>query len=499
MLLRYLEEDAELRPYLGTRPRDPKDLLARAPLNARRIVPPAQLASALADYARRHDAPDAVLASCRAIAEGAQVVVTGQQPALLGGPLYSLHKAATAVRLARELSAQPNAPKIVPLFWNHTDDHDLDEANRAFLVNANQDVQRLRIDLQRSGEPLRDIAVGSAMDQLLAAASDLLPNSEFREFAFDIFRPKHPDETLGAGLARMLFALFGEHGLVVVEPRDLPPPAFDVLGRWWEQTNAIHKQQRAVLDDLADAGEEITLDPGATAMFQHVGGRRLPLADGDATPRVSTLSPGVLLRPLWQDACLPSVASVVGPGELAYLAVAGPLYRQLGVPQPILVPRASLTLVEPSLAKLLHRFHWDLSDLTKGPDALAASLPGETGEHLEDVVDGLTESLKQSRGAIVTQVRQEDPQVLGAAERARQKTLEELEKLAQKLRNSRQNRQGTGLRQIRRLCSNLWPRERMQERVLPALPFLVSHGKELATAVLGAADPFATSHGVLEL
>jgi len=30
----------------------------------------------------------------------------------------------------------------VPLFWNHSDDHDLDEANHLFLVNQAQEVQR---------------------------------------------------------------------------------------------------------------------------------------------------------------------------------------------------------------------------------------------------------------------------------------------------------------------------------------------------------------------
>ena len=75
----------------------------------------------------------------------------------------------------------------------------------------------------------------------------------------------------------------------------------------------------------------------------------------------------------------------------------------------------------------------------------------------------------------------------------------EVGRLASKVRNARHNRQGTGQRQIRRLCANLRPRGRMQERVLPPLPFLVSHGKSLAKALVEAADPFCTEHGVLEL
>jgi uncharacterized protein YllA (UPF0747 family) len=67
------------------------------------------------------------------------------------------------------------------------------------------------------------------------------------------------------------------------------------------------------------------------------------------------------------------------------------------------------------------------------------------------------------------------------------------------MRRSRQNREGTGLRQVRRLCSNLRPRGRLQERALTVVPFLVSHGQQLSRALVDAADPFAVAHGVLEL
>ena len=79
------------------------------------------------------------------------------------------------------------------------------------------------------------------------------------------------------------------------------------------------------------------------------------------------------------------------------------------------------------------------------------------------------------------------------------KMQEELKKLQVRLRNQRNNKQGTGTRQIRRLCSSLRPKGRPQERVLTTLPFLATHGEELADHLVEAADPFANGHGVLEL
>lgn len=498
--LRYLEDDAELNPFLGARPRDAQELLRQAPLNARRLVEPAQLGAALEAYAQRHAAPEPVIENARRIGSGtAFAIVTGQQPGLFGGPLYTIHKAATAIRLARDLSRVPDAPAVVPVFWNHSDDHDLDEVNRAFLVNGNQDLQRLRLDVTHQGEPIRSLGVGRALEQALAAAGDLLPRSEFREWALSLFTPRHPDEHLGDGLARLLFGLFGHHGLLVIEPRDLPAPAFDALPRWRTQENEIRARVRGVAEHMSDVGLDVTLDPAATLMFQCSGGRRIALSDEDSIGAARDLSPGVLLRPLWQDACLPSIGFVVGPGELSYLTIVGSLYKTLGVPRPAFVPRASLTLVEPSLRKLLDRFGWDLPDLAVGPDELVKGVETDDDGPVERGLDELAAMVRTRFAEFEEAIREVDKGMVGSIERARGKLVDELEKLSGRVRNARRNRQGTGARQIRRLCSNLRPRGRKQERVLSVLPFLVAHGVELADWLVDAADPFSIRHGVLEL
>src|SRR5262247_748923 len=59
------------------------------------------LADALAEYHHRLGAPPESLAALDRLARGEAVcTVAGQQPAPLGGPLYSLHKTAAAVGLA---------------------------------------------------------------------------------------------------------------------------------------------------------------------------------------------------------------------------------------------------------------------------------------------------------------------------------------------------------------------------------------------------------------
>ncbi|MGE3173290.1 MAG: bacillithiol biosynthesis BshC [Planctomycetota bacterium] len=497
---RYLDDDRDLCALLGRRARDLGELLRRAPTGAGRLVPRQALVRAFTAYATRHGAPAPVLENAAALADPkVHCVVTGQQPGLGGGPLFNLFKVATAIRLCRAIEAHDSSVRAVPVFWNHSDDHDLEEANRLFLVNGAQDVQRIRLELDHTGSPLREIRCGREVQRALDEVDQLLPQSEQRQWAMDLFKPRHPDETLGDAQARMMFELFGEDGLLVIEPRDLPEEAFAPLERWWSQADTIRDAVRQTCDEIGDRGLDVTMDPSATMMFEIVGDRRNPLADGERYRRATGLSPGALLRPLWQDACLPTLAFVVGPGELSYLAVVAPLYRALGVPQPPFVPRASMTLVEPSLQRLLAKFGWDLVDLEQPPEKLIEQLGGDEAGGVEGDIEDLAAVLRQGLDRIAGRLQHVDSSLLAAVDRVRTKTGDELQRLAQKLRSARQNREGTGMRQIRRLCANLRPRGRTQERVLGPLPFLAVHGKELARTILAAAEPFTVEHGVLEL
>src|SRR5947208_814913 len=58
----------------------------------------------------------------------------GQQPAPLGGPLYSLHKIATAVGIARTFVARTGVP-CVPVFWVHNEDSDFAEIRSASVAD----------------------------------------------------------------------------------------------------------------------------------------------------------------------------------------------------------------------------------------------------------------------------------------------------------------------------------------------------------------------------
>ena len=72
-------------------------------------------------------------ASIERLCSGAVAVIAGQQPGLFTGPLYTIFKALTAIKLAEHLRAQ--GVNAVPMFWVAGEDHDFEEVNHTRLLN----------------------------------------------------------------------------------------------------------------------------------------------------------------------------------------------------------------------------------------------------------------------------------------------------------------------------------------------------------------------------
>src|SRR5436189_2525059 len=60
--------------------------------------------------------------SVEPLSEGAVAVIAGQQPGLFSGPIYTILKAVTVIKLARAL--EENGVRAVPVFWIASEDHD---------------------------------------------------------------------------------------------------------------------------------------------------------------------------------------------------------------------------------------------------------------------------------------------------------------------------------------------------------------------------------------
>src|SRR5579872_7617284 len=100
----------------------------------------ASLRGAVADALRQQNvswgAGAKTLENIERLRIGAGAVVTGQQVTLFGGPLFTILKAATAIRKAKDASASGNPH--VPIFWLATEDHDFAEADHVTFPSRHE-------------------------------------------------------------------------------------------------------------------------------------------------------------------------------------------------------------------------------------------------------------------------------------------------------------------------------------------------------------------------
>ncbi|MBA3709341.1 MAG: bacillithiol biosynthesis BshC, partial [Planctomycetes bacterium] len=146
-------------------------------------------------------------------------VVTGQQPAVGGGPLYTVVKAAHAIAIARGLSEVGRS--AAPIFWCASEDHDLGEADHADIIAADGSIHRFHGDLGGGRGSLRFRPARSWWSALIAHCRTHLGSGIGEPYIASLV--PDAEETMGAWHCRLLSSLFAQHGLICVEGHRLRP------------------------------------------------------------------------------------------------------------------------------------------------------------------------------------------------------------------------------------------------------------------------------------
>ena len=309
-------------------------------------------------------------------------VLTGQQTGLFGGPLFTLYKALTAVALAADLERALHRP-VVPLFWMASEDHDVAEADHVQVLDRSGNLVQIRHTAW--GEPPggfmpANLRLGPAIQDTLARLWESLPATEFSGPLRDALAQAYaPERTLAEAFACWMTALLGETGLVLVDAADhgLKRLAAGIFRREVEEapgtSAAILEVSRALraqgyptqIEARPDGVNCFLLAEGRRPLVRDPAGFRLRDTGAVIAPAAllrmvqespEQFSPNVALRPVVQDTLFPTLAYVAGPGELTYFAQLRPVYAAFGVPMPAIVPRASLSLLDPRVVQLLDRF-----------------------------------------------------------------------------------------------------------------------------------------------
>jgi len=211
-------------------------------------------------------------------------------------------------------------------------------------------------------------------------------------------------------------------------------------------------------------------------------------------------SPNVLLRPVVQDALLPTVAYVGGPAELAYFAQAAAVYQHVLGRMPVVVPRSSFTLVDRHAAKLLERYHLALPDIFRDWQHLRERmalryLPPDLTATFERNEARLREMLKELRETL----GRLDATLDDAASRSGRKMAYQLSRLKEKAARVTWQRTQQVERDATILKNLLHPRKTLQERVFSGITFLARYGPPLLDTLYQKVKTQTVDHQVVFL
>jgi len=189
------------------------------------------------------------------------------------------------------------------------------------------------------------------------------------------------------------------------------------------------------------------------------------------------VTPAAGLRPVLQDAVLPSVVFVAGPGELRYLAQLRGVYEQHGVPMPLVWPRVSATVLQPPVRRILERHGLDWRVVQRDPWHAHCELALALHGHADAFAVALA-TVEGGTDRLLTEIDAIDPTLERSVRKGRRHLERTLVTLREKTASALARRDDQLRRQFGRLEAHLRPNGGLQERVLSPFTFFLTLGVE---------------------
>ena len=453
-------------------------------------------------------------------------VVAGQQAGVLTGPLYTINKAISVIKLAEEKERKLGVP-VIPIFWVAGEDHDYHEVNHIYSYDEGRERKEAVPQKQMTKQALSDISLDH--DAMNTWTRDMLKRfgetSYTKEIQAFLEGVTEKSITYVDHFCYIMTKLFSKHGLVLVDSgnRDFRQLQTDAFKQMIHQNETINE---GVLTQAAHLREEnypigVDLDDQQANLFVKVNGERILLErlngrfEGKtasvsfskeelldlAERKPEDLSNNVVTRPIMQDLMFPVLGFVAGPGELAYWALLKPAFHTFGIKMPVIVPRLTFTFVERHIQKYV-------ADLSLSDDEILKSGIDHSKEtymrQLDDVGIGTTfndaklkvEEIHQNLRDLTESV---DHGLDRFAEKNGRFLQRQLDLLQQKLYQSLEYQHENTLAKFDEVGFALKPNGAPQERKWNAVYYLNWHGLDFVDQMMGLELSFNDMHKVVYL
>lgn len=461
------------------------------------------------------------------LGEGNTVVIsTGQQLGIFTGPLYTIYKAITAIKLADYFRIKYDDFNFVPVFWLAGDDHDFEEVRSIQIIDNENRLQRLTYNDGLAGDinrgSLGNLKLSPDIERVLQEMRGMLRPSEFTDELFDMLDSYYKTgETFSGAFKNLMMHFFDEYGLIVFNPEDrrvkelLKPVFLKEIAEYSTHADSLVSLS-AELEDVYHA--QVKVKP--VNLFMNYDGGRYLIEPADEGFRLkgkrkkftseellniieespADFSPNVLLRPVCQDFLFPNAFYVGGPSEISYYAQLKPLYNFYSLPYPIVYPRSSATIIDGNISKLLNKFNLEFIDFLMDQKLFNERILNyldsnninrsfdEAIAEIENVYEKLTEEIIHI-----------DKSLLNTIDKNKERTLNNIQQLRSKVEKAAERRYEDSLRQIDKARTLIYPNNNLQERELNIIYFLNKYGPEFIKEIYSQLNIHKLEHTIIEM
>ncbi len=453
-------------------------------------------------------------------------VVTGQQLGIIGGPLYTIYKIITIIKLTNQLRDRYEEYNFVPIFWLEGDDHDFNEVRSINLFdNENQVINigyKEEISDDDAKQSIGKINFDEALNNFFTDYENSLRATDFKdELIFKLKEFYQVGKSFKQSFKELLFWLFDEYGLIVFDPQDVQVKTLlkDIFKK---EVNdfGFHTQKliqvSAKLEELYHA--QVKVKP--VNLFYHTDDGRYSVEPVDDIFKLrrkrkqftkeeilseienfpERFSPNVLLRPICQDFLFPTGFYIGGPSEVAYFAQALPLYDFYNLQAPIIYPRSSATLLEKNVANGLDKYDLSLNDIFLGLDELKEKVIADLSENnIANAFEDASKEIELIFDKINENLFAVDKTLLDASGRYKDRVMSSVNELKVKAIKAQETKHETTIRQLTRLSNLLYPMGNLQEREINFTYFYNKYGKDLINKIYSEISITEFEHQIISI
>jgi bacillithiol biosynthesis cysteine-adding enzyme BshC len=406
-------------------------------------------------------------------------VVTGQQAGFLGGPLFTMLKAASTFEHCNELCNQFPTMEFVPVFWVEDNDHDGPEASRTYSLSGKSighyDCETASANHSRRMVSSRefDNSISGTIEQFISELRDSSYKEEIEILLKGIYVS---GKKWNIAFIELMNRFFSSSGLLFLSATELigsgicRPLIIKELSNPGKSYELVAEANR----QLTENGYHLQAKSGKVNLFHHIDGERYRIEPQQADKMLmeaeihpENFSPNVLLRPVFQDFALPTTAYIAGPGEIGYWTQIKELYEFFGVRMPAVLPRHSATVLDMKSERIIRKFKLGITYFQRNIDELIAEISEELmDDKLRTNLEGIRQRIIEIFKDLEVISSDADATLSQSAKAAGIKAVQSAESIEKKIMSALKRKNEEHIEQFMHCSNIIFPEGTIQERMI---------------------------------